>query len=120
MVDYRSRHRRKASRSDDERFSKRGSGNWIDVRGRVVRLLPDDIEGDKHQRLIVDAGDRQTLLVAHNVDIAERVPVSLGDRLSIRGMFEWNELGGLIHWTHRDPMGVEEGGYIEHRNKQYA
>lgn len=90
------------------------------MRGRVIKLLPDDVEGDKHQRLILDAGDQQTLLIAHNTDIAKRVPCGLGDRLSVRGMFEWNDLGGLIHWTHRDPMGVEEGGFVEHRNKRYS
>lgn len=116
-MDY--RRRRKQAREDD-RFGKQGSGSWIEVRGRVVRLLSDDNDGDRHQRIIVDAGGRQTLLIAHNLDIADRVPVGLGDRLSIRGMFEWNDLGGLVHWTHRDPMGIEDGGYIEHRNKLYA
>ena len=118
MVDYRRRRRRQAR--NEERFGKDGSGSWIDVRGNIVRLLPDDVDGDRHQRLILNAGGEQTILIAHNLDIADRVPASLGDRLFVRGMFEWNDLGGLVHWTHRDPMGVEEGGYIEYRNKRYA
>ena len=85
-----------------------------------MQLLSDDDDGEWHQRLILDAGGNQTLLIAHNLDVADRVPVSLGDRLSVRGIFEWNDLGGLVHWTHRDPMGIEDGGYIEHRNKLYA
>lgn len=118
MADYRSRRRREPSK--EERFGKGASGSWVDVRGRIVRLLPDEGDGDRHQRLVLDVGKQQTILVAHNLEIAGRVPVSLGDRLSARGLFEWNDLGGLIHWTHRDPMGIEEGGYIEHRNKRYA
>ena len=113
------RRRRRQSR-DDGQFGRASSGTWVDVRGRVVQLLSDDDGGDWHQRLIIDAGGKQTLLVAHNLDVADRVPVSLGDRLSVRGIFEWNDLGGLVHWTHRDPMGIEDGGYIEHRNKLYA
>jgi hypothetical protein len=31
-------------------------------------------------------------------------------------MYEWNDRGGLIHWTHHDPMGVDEGGHIVYRN----
>jgi len=61
----------------------------------------------------------QTVLVAHNIDLAERVPLGLGDRLHYRGMYEWNDLGGLVHWTHEDPMGVEEGGWIRYRRKTY-
>ena len=83
-------------------------------------MLSDDVDGAQHQRWILDIGDRKTLLIAHNVDIADRVPVSLGDRLVVRGIFEWNDLGGLVHWTHRDPMGIEDGGFVEHRKRQYA
>ena len=69
--------------------------------------------------MILDVRGGQTLLVAHNIDLADRVPVSLGDRVSLRGLYEWNHRGGLIHWTHHDPMGIEEGGHIDHRHKRY-
>jgi hypothetical protein len=61
----------------------------------------------------------QTLLVAHNIDLARRVPIGVGDRVTFRGMYEWNNLGGLIHWTHHDPMDVEEGGYVTFRRRTY-
>jgi Protein of unknown function (DUF3465) len=35
-------------------------------------------------------------------------------------MFEWNDLGGLVHWTHHDPLGVEDGGWVRYRRKVYA
>ena len=40
-------------------------------------------------------------------------------RVRFRGMCEWNELGGLVHWAHDDPLGVEESGYVTYRNKLY-
>ncbi len=122
MPDNRRRKRRKpvGEPGASERFGKKASGSWIELRCRVIRLLPDDREGEAHQRMIVDAGENHTLLIAHNLDIAERVPASLGDRIFVRGLFEWNDLGGLLHWTHRDPMGFEEGGYIEHSRTRYA
>ncbi len=101
------------------RFQRRDAGEWIETSGRIIRLLPDDRDGDQHQRFIVDVGDGRTLLVAHNIDIAPKVPVSLGDRVTLRGVYEWNELGGLLHWTHRDPLGEESGGYVQHRRKDY-
>jgi len=63
--------------------------------------------------------NRETVLIAHNIDLAQRVPVGLGDRVYFRGMYEWNELGGLVHWTHGDPQGVEDGGWIRYRRKTY-
>jgi hypothetical protein len=63
--------------------------------------------------------NRKTVLIAHNIDLARRVPVGLGDRVYFRGVYEWNELGGLVHWTHDDPQGVEDGGWIRYRRKTY-
>ena len=101
-------------------FSRSDSGSWIEASGFVIRLLNDAYEDDeRHQRFVVDAGHGQTLLIAHNLDLAARVPVGLGDRVSLRGLYEWNESGGTVHWTHRDPMGIESGGYIEFRRRAY-
>ena len=82
--------------------------------------MRDDEDGSRHQRFIIDIGDRQTLLIAHNIDLAERVPVGMGDRVYARGLYEWNDLGGLVHWTHRDPMEDGKGGWVRYRRKTYA
>lgn len=81
--------------------------------------MHDDNDDSRHQRFIVDIGDRQTLLIAHNLDLASRVPVGLGDRVVVRGMYEWNDLGGLVHWTHHDPLGIEDGGWIRFGRRTY-
>jgi hypothetical protein len=86
----------------------------------VCRLLSDDDDDSPHQRFIIDVGNRQTLLIAHNLELAERVPVGMGDRVHVRGVYEWNDLGGLVHWTHDDPLGVEDGGWVRYRRKTYA
>ena len=100
-------------------FAKSDSGTWVEASGLVVRLLSDDDEAERHQRFVIDARGGGTLLVLHNLEIAPRVPVGLGDRVSVRGLYEWNERGGLVHWTHRDPMGNEDGGFIRHRRQTY-
>jgi len=100
-------------------FTKFDTGEWIETRGVVTRLLSNDNDGSRHQRFILDIGNRETLLIAHNIDLAERVPVGLGDRVQVRGMYEWNDLGGLVHWTHDDPQGVEDGGYVRYRRREY-
>ena len=100
-------------------YGKSDTSNWIESAGLVKKLLPDDNSPSRHQRFILDMRNGQTLLIAHNLDLAVRVPLGLGDRIRFRGLYEWNELGGLVHWTHADPMQVEEGGYIKYRTKVY-
>jgi hypothetical protein len=99
-------------------FRARRSGVEVEATGVVTRRLPDDLEGSKHQRFIVRVGD-QTVLVAHNIDLAPRVPVSEGDTVQLRGEYEWNQLGGVIHWTHRDPSGRHSAGWIRIRGRLY-
>ena len=102
-----------------EAFQKSDTGSWIEVTGFVKKLLSDDDDGSRHQRFIIDAGNRRSLLIAHNIDLAKRIPVGMGDRVHVRGMYEWNELGGLVHWTHHDPHGVEDGGHVRYRTQVY-
>ena len=102
-----------------EAFEARRSGVWLRAKGEVARLLPDDIEGSRHQRFILRLPGGQTLLISHNIDIAPRVPASVGDELEVSGRYEWNEKGGLIHWTHRDPAGRKAGGWIRRGGKTY-
>ncbi len=82
--------------------------------------MSDDNEGSRHQRVVLQLANGDTLLIVHNIDLVQRVPVGMGDRIKFRGMYEWNERGGLVHWTHRDPLGVEEGGWISYRQELYS
>ena len=100
-------------------FDHRDSGTWIEASGLVRRLIWDDNDGSRHQRFVLDMRNGQTILIAHNIDIAARVPVGIGGRLQFCGMYEWNDLGGLLHWTHHDPHGVEPGGCIKYRRQSY-
>ena len=48
-----------------------------------------------------------------------RVPVTEGDHVIVHGEYVWNAQGGLIHFTHHDPQGTHEGGYIQDNGKTY-
>ena len=106
-------------RSIQRVLDKRDTGTWVDTAGMVIRLLADDHDESRHQRFIIDTGAQQTLLIAHNLDLSERVPLGIGDRVRVRGVYECNDLGGLIHWTHCDPLGAEVGGYVRFRGRDY-
>ena len=48
------------------------------------------------------------------------MPVREDDVISFRGEYEYTEQGGTIHWTHHDPRGTHEDGWIEYDGKQYG
>lgn len=98
------------------------SGEEVEVVGHVIKLLPDDTEGDRHQRLLLQVGDTPlVVLVAHNIDIGARVPAAEGDELRVHGEYEWNDKGGVLHWTHRNPARDprHESGWIERGGQRY-
>ncbi len=98
-------------------IKKRQSNTIITLEAIVINVLSDDNQGDRHQRLIIKNG-KNTLLLAHNIDIAPRVPVIKGDRIKVRGEYEWNAKGGVIHWTHRS-TNSHANGWILHKKKKY-
>jgi hypothetical protein len=104
----------------EEAFEHQSSDIQIEGEGTVVKILPDDNDGDRHQRFIIQLNSGQTLLIAHNIDLAPRVPgLSQGDQITFSGEYEWNSKGGVIHWTHHDPDGRHPAGWIKHSGKTY-
>jgi hypothetical protein len=85
---------------------------WVVGTGTVERLLRDDTKAPRHQRFVVRIDERLTLLFAHNIDVAPRVPFKRGDRIAFRGQYVWNPQGGVVHWTHRSRGDRKAGGWI--------
>jgi hypothetical protein len=98
----------------------RRSGSQLTTSGVVVRTLADDRDGSRHQRFIIRVDGGETLLIAHNIDLAPRLDgLTAGERVRVSGEFAWNPQGGTLHWTHRDPQGRHVPGYIEWRGRRY-
>ncbi len=96
------------------------SGSQFSGSGRVSRILSDDNIGSKHQRFILTLSSGRTLLVAHNIDIAPRVPsLNIGDTVSFNGVYEHNSKGGVVHWTHHDPKGRHQAGWLRKNGRTY-
>lgn len=101
-------------------FSEQKSNVQVTGRGTVVKVLPDDLKGSKHQKMILRVSSGQTVLIAHNIDLAPRIPnLKKGDRIQFHGEYEWNEKGGVVHWTHRDPAQRHPDGWLKHDGKIY-
>ncbi|HET9478193.1 MAG TPA: DUF3465 domain-containing protein [Pyrinomonadaceae bacterium] len=116
--------RRTASRAGDSALARAFESRTSDIQvkgaGTVIRVLPDDLKGSRHQRFIVQLASGQTLLITHNLDLAPRIDrLKVGDSVSFYGEYVWNEKGGVIHWTHHDPQGRHVAGWLKHNGKTF-
>ncbi len=101
-------------------YKNKRSDIQIQGRGTVEKVLPDDTKGSRHQKFIIRLSTGQTLLVAHNIDLAPRIMgLQRGDDITFYGEYEWSERGGVVHWTHRDPAGRHAHGWLEHKGRRY-
>lgn len=101
-------------------YGEKQDGTQVRGAGVVSKLLADDSNGSRHQRFILALSSGQTLLVAHNIDLAPRIEsLKPGDSVAFNGVYEWNPKGGVVHWTHHDPSGRHEAGWLEHAGQIY-
>lgn len=101
-------------------YQKQHNKQQIADRGQVVKLLADDNKGSRHQRFILRLASGQTLLVAHNIDLAPYLQdLKVGDSVEFVGEYVWNDKGGILHWTHHDPKGRHPGGWLKHNGRLY-
>jgi hypothetical protein len=111
---------RRADKILQDAYNNRQSGLQVRGEGTVAQILSDDLEGPRHQRFILRLSTGQTVLIAHNIDVASRIgALREGDTVGFHGEYEWNSEGGVVHWTHHDPSGRHIGGSLRHKGKTY-
>ena len=101
-------------------FQRRTSNIQVEGEGIISKILPDDTDGDRHQKFIVALNSGQTILIAHNIDLAGKIDsIQEGNRIAFNGEYEWNEKGGLVHWTHHDPNNNHVAGWLKYEGQIY-
>lgn len=101
-------------------YSQRQSDVQVQGGGSILKLLADDNKGSRHQRFLVKLNSGQTLLIAHNIDLAPKImSLKVGDFIEFYGEYEWNAKGGVIHWTHLDPNNRHIHGWLKHHGATY-
>jgi hypothetical protein len=101
-------------------YNRQLSDIQLEGEGVVIKVLPDDLDGSRHQRFILKLAHGQTVLIAHNIDLADKIQsLKKGDRVEFNGEYEWNARGGVIHWTHHDPADRHVHGWLKHRGITY-
>lgn len=101
-------------------YEQRQSNVQVQGSGRVKAILRDDNDGSRHQKFILVLKNGISILVAHNIDLAPKIPnLKKGDVVEFYGEYEYNPKGGVLHWTHRDPQNRHESGWLKHDGQIY-
>ncbi|MFV5343088.1 DUF3465 domain-containing protein [Acinetobacter oleivorans] len=101
-------------------YEQRQSNVQVQGSGRVKAILRDDNDGSRHQKFILVLKNGLSILVAHNIDLAPKIPnLKKGDVVEFYGEYEYNPKGGVLHWTHRDPQNRHESGWLKHDGQIY-
>lgn len=83
----------------------------------VVRVLGERAgHSGEHEGFIIRAAGR-TFKVEDNVDITGPIPLQQRDVVSLLGQLECDDF--VIHWTHHDPRGRHQSGYVKVNGKLY-
>lgn len=86
----------------------------------VVKVLPEDNQGLRHQKWVVKLSSGKTVTAVYNTSMCEEVPVQVGDVVGLGGHFLWTNQGPIIHWLHKDPKRNRPDGYVELAGKKYC
>ena len=91
----------------------------------TVTSLPHFFYGSNthamHEAFSIQSDDGRALEIVDNVALAPRIPVTVGDRIRLKGeLVPDARPGPLVHWTHHDPSGRHVGGYIDLNGRRYA
>lgn len=101
-------------------YEQRQSNVQVQGSGRVKAILIDDNDGARHQKFILVLKNGLSILVAHNIDLAPKISnLNKDDIVEFYGEYEYNPKGGVLHWTHHDPQGRHESGWLKHDGQIY-
>ena len=104
----------------EKAYHDKQSNIQVEGSGKVIRILSDDNNGSRHQRFLLKLPSKLTLLVAHNIDLSKKIEnLKEGDEVEFYGEYEWNNKGGVLHWTHHDPKKKHKDGWLKHKNVIY-
>jgi hypothetical protein len=100
------------------------SGIEVQASGSIARVLGERSgRSGPHEGFLLHltgaGGHGLTVRVESNLDIMGNFAVHEGDAAIVRGQYEYDPGGGVLHWTHRDLAGRHPGGFVEVNGHRY-
>ncbi|HEV3092724.1 MAG TPA: DUF3465 domain-containing protein [Candidatus Cybelea sp.] len=116
-----------ASQPTDDRavcgaFSAARSGVEVVAGGSITRIFgvrPGRTSPHEGFLMHLDSGCDLVVRVEVNTDFTGDIPLRAGENVAVKGEYEYYPRGGVIHWTHRDPRGRHENGYVQAGGQMY-
>lgn len=103
-------------------YTAQRSGTEVVAGGRVTRIYgvrPGRTSPHEGFLMRLDTGCNVVVRVEVNTDFTGEIPLSSNQHVIVKGEYEYYPLGGVIHWTHRDPRGRHENGYVDAGGTMY-
>ncbi|HXF34134.1 MAG TPA: DUF3465 domain-containing protein [Candidatus Acidoferrales bacterium] len=104
----------------------RGGRSHVEVQasGSVARVLGERTgPSGPHEGFLLHltgpGGHGLTVRIESNLDLLGPLPVRSGEPATVRGEYEYDPRGGVIHWTHRDPRSRHPAGFVEIDGRRY-
>jgi hypothetical protein len=97
-------------------YASQGSHGEVVANGVIRHVLGTrrGPSGEHEGFLLQLDGDCDLLIrVETNTDITGSVPLRNGERVTVKGEYEFDPMGGVVHWTHHDPRGHHPDGYVK-------
>ncbi len=96
----------------------------VTATGSVARILGTRVgPSGSHEGFLLhlsgSAGHGLTVRIEDNVDLTGPIPLRQGEPVEVRGEYIYDERGGLIHYTHLDPRGRHDAGYVRALGRVY-
>ncbi len=86
---------------------------------RVLGVAAGRVSPHEGFLLRLRSGCRLIVRVEANTDFTGTFALAPGQVVTVKGEYEYYPRGGVVHWTHRDPRGHHEGGFIQTGGRIY-
>lgn len=97
----------------------------VQATGSIARILGERSgESGPHQGFLLHltgpGGHGLTVRIESNLALIRAFPALRdGEAAVVRGEYEFDRRGGVIHWTHHDPRGRHPAGFVEVGGRRY-
>lgn len=103
-------------------YAQMRSGVEVIADGRVVQVFGTRVgPSGPHEGflLALHSGCRLVVRIETNVAFTGPIPLRNGNAVVVKGEYEYDPSGGVIHFTHRELRGYHASGYVETGGRFY-